>query len=79
MIDLVPLKLFSQRISEGWQMVPGYDLKARDWAVTMRSPDHFEPVKSNVSRAAGSARGRPRKYPLPDAPALDRRSSGVPV
>lgn len=25
-IDLVPLKLFSQRISEGWTIVPGYPL-----------------------------------------------------
>jgi len=34
-IELVPLKLFSARIADGWTMVPGYPLKPGDWAVTM--------------------------------------------
>lgn len=50
-IDLVPLKLFSQRISEGWAMVPGYPLQPGDYAVTMMPPNFPEP-RSNASRAA---------------------------
>src|ERR1700752_1240136 len=38
-IDLVPLKLFSRRISEGWAMVPGYPLQPGDYAVTMMPPN----------------------------------------
>ena len=52
MIDLVPLKQFSERIASGWTMVSGYDLKARDWAVTMRSPDHVEPKRGNKQHLA---------------------------
>jgi hypothetical protein len=50
-IDLVPLKLFSRRISEGWAMVPGYPLQPGDYAVTMMPPNFPEP-RSNASRAA---------------------------
>lgn len=50
MIDLVPLKLFSSRIEEGWTMVAGYPLQPGDYAVTMQSPGHRE-VRSNTSRA----------------------------
>jgi hypothetical protein len=48
-VDLVPLKLFSRRISEGWTMVPGYPLKPGDYAVTMAPPDFAEP-RWNASR-----------------------------
>lgn len=41
MIDLVPLKLFSERIKQGWTMVHGYPLSPGDYAVTMMSPDHY--------------------------------------
>jgi hypothetical protein len=50
-IDLVPLKLFSRRISEGWAMVPGYPLQPGDYAVTMMPPSFPQP-RSNASRAA---------------------------
>jgi hypothetical protein len=50
-IDLVPLKLFSQRIAEGWTMVPGYPLVPGDFAVTM-SPPGWPAPRSNLSRAA---------------------------
>ena len=50
-IDLVPLKLFSQRIAEGWAMVPGYPLQPGDYAITMMRPNFPEP-RSNASRAA---------------------------
>ena len=50
-IDLVPLKLFSQRIVEGWTMVPGYPLQPGDFAVTM-SPPGWPVPRSNLSRAA---------------------------
>ena len=50
-IDLVPLKLFSLRISEGWAMVPGYPLQAGDYAVMMMPPGFPQP-RSNASRAA---------------------------
>jgi hypothetical protein len=50
-IDLVPLKLFSQRIAEGWTMVPGYPLQPGDFAVTM-SPPGWPVPRSNLSRAA---------------------------
>ena len=50
-IDLVPLKLFSQRIAEGWTMVPGYPLRPGDFAVTM-SPPGWPVPRSNLSRAA---------------------------
>jgi hypothetical protein len=50
-VDLVPLKLFSQRISEGWAMVPGYPLQPGDYAVAMMPPDFPKP-RSNASRAA---------------------------
>ena len=48
MIDLVPLSQFSERHSNGWRMVPGYDLKAGDYAVTMASPDHVVPRLKNT-------------------------------
>jgi hypothetical protein len=50
-IDLVPLKMFSQRIAEGWAMVPGYPLQPGDYAITMMPPNFPEP-RSNASRAA---------------------------
>jgi hypothetical protein len=50
-IELVPLKLFSRRIAEGWAMVPGYPLQPGDYAVTMTPPNAPEP-RSNASRAA---------------------------
>ena len=50
-VDLVPLKLFSQRIAEGWTMVPGYPLVPGDFAVTM-SPPGWPAPRSNLSRAA---------------------------
>ena len=50
-VDLVPLKLFSLRISEGWTMVPGYPLQPGDYAVAMMPPDFPKP-RSNASRAA---------------------------
>lgn len=49
-IDLVPLSQFSARHSKGWRMVPGYDRKAGDFAVTMMSPGHEMVRKSNVER-----------------------------
>lgn len=52
MIDLVPIKQFSERLAQGWEMVPGYDLKAGDYAVTMQSPDHAKEVRRNVAIAA---------------------------
>lgn len=52
-IDLVPLKLFSQRIAEGWTMVPGYPLQPGDFAVTM-SPPGWPVPRSNLSRAAST-------------------------
>ena len=52
-IDLVPLKLFSQRIAEGWTMVPGYPLQPGDFAVTM-SPPGWPVPRSNLSRAAAA-------------------------
>lgn len=54
-IDLVPLKLFSTRISEGWTMVPGFPLKPGDWAVTMAPPGYVPNHGKNTSRAARSA------------------------
>lgn len=51
-IDLVPLRLFSQRIAEGWRMIPGYDLHAGDYAVTMQPPGFPKP-KRNISAASG--------------------------
>lgn len=57
MIDLVPLRHFSQRIAEGWTMVAGYPLKPGDWCVTMRSPCHEEP--SNLKKA-GAERNKVR-------------------
>ena len=54
MIDLVPLSKFSERYARGWRIVPGYDLKATDWAATMQSPDHVPVVRSNLDRAIDS-------------------------
>lgn len=51
MIYLVPLKQFSERIAKGWTMVPGYDLKAGDYAVTMASPGH-EQAQIRANRIA---------------------------
>jgi hypothetical protein len=68
MIDLVPLSKFSERYARGWRIVPGYDLKATDWAATMQSPDHVPVIKSNLERAAEQGtRGwkhstKPRKF-----------------
>jgi hypothetical protein len=56
MIDLVPLKLFSERHKEGWRLLPGYELKAGDFAATMVSPDHVFLTKSNLERGAESGK-----------------------
>lgn len=52
-IDLVPLSQFSARYSKGWRMVAGYPLQPGDYAVTMQSPGHKDPVKSNLAKASG--------------------------
>lgn len=66
MIDLVPLKLFSQRYQEGWRMVTGYPLKPGDFAVTMQSPDHRDELSNRrqggLSAIVAKAGGR-RKFP----------------
>lgn len=49
-IDLVPLALFSQRLADGWRMVPGYPLQPDDYCVTMMPP-RFEAPRSNLGRA----------------------------
>jgi hypothetical protein len=59
-IDLVPLKLFSRRISEGWTMVPGYPLKPGDYVVTMMPPNFPEP-RSNASWRQLTAPHKPRE------------------
>lgn len=56
-IDLVPLTLFSQRISEGWTMVPGYPLQPDDYAVTMMPPNFPDPRTS--ARRATLLRSNP--------------------
>lgn len=53
-LELVPLKLFSQRIEEGWTMVTGYPLEPGDWAAIMAPPEWFEPG-SNRQRGSASA------------------------
>ena len=53
-IDLVPLKQFSERITDGWKMVAGFPLKPGDWCVTMQSPDHVAPA--NRSKSGGGSR-----------------------
>jgi len=50
-IELVPLKLFSERLIAGWSMVPGYPLNPSDYAVTMAPPDFPKP-KSNKTNGA---------------------------
>lgn len=52
-LELVPLKLFSQRIEEGWTMVTGYPLEPEDWAVMMAPPGWI--IGSNRQRGAKSA------------------------
>lgn len=65
-IDLVPLKDFSGRISNGWKMVPGYPLKPGDYAVTMQSPDHYAvEARKNKSIASGD-RNRARRMKRED-------------
>lgn len=54
-IELVPLKLFSARIADGWTMVPGYPLKPGDWAVTMAPPGWVPNLGKNTKRGAKSA------------------------
>lgn len=49
-IDLVPLALFSQRLAEGWRMVPGYPLQPDDYCVTMMPPRYRKP-RSNLGCA----------------------------
>ncbi len=45
-IDLVPLSLFSERIKQGWRMVPGYPLTPGDYVVTMCAPGFREPMNN---------------------------------
>lgn len=40
MIEYVPLGRFSAYHKEGWKLVPGYDLRAGDYAALMQSPGH---------------------------------------
>lgn len=49
-IEMVPLSLFSQRLAEGWRMVPGYPLQPDDFAVMM--PPGFKKPRSNLGRAS---------------------------
>jgi len=66
-IHLVPLCQFSEYHGLGWRICPGYDLKAGDYAATMKSPDH-DTVANNKARAATSrnlTKGADRKYPCP--------------
>jgi hypothetical protein len=62
-IDLVPLKLFSRRISEGWAMVPGYPLLPGDYAVTMMPPNlslpRWDASKAAIHRANMHTETRP--------------------
>lgn len=68
MIELVPLKLFSQRLSEGWMMVPGYPLEPGDWAVTMASPDWLaDDYPNNKSRGSASAQATKRNRKVLEA------------
>ena len=68
-IDLVPLKLFSQRIAEGWTMVPGYPLHAR------RFRRHHEPA-----RLAGAAlQSQPRRRAPQHAGIARTRRAGAPA
>ena len=53
-IDLVPLAQFSERVSRGWRMVPGYPLQPGDYVVTMQAPDFPKPL-SNIRLAARRA------------------------
>jgi hypothetical protein len=57
MVELVPLKLFSRRIAQGWTMVPGYPLEPGDYAVVMASPGSLSAADypNNKSRGAASA------------------------
>ena len=55
-VELVPLKLFSQRIGEGWAMVAGYPLEPGDFAVTMSPPGWLDTRSGNRHRAAVSCR-----------------------
>ncbi len=57
-VDLVPLSDFSARHARGWRIVPGYDLKAGDYAATMMSPDH---KLFDLNNKAKAKRVRPRK------------------
>lgn len=52
MIDLVPLKEFSDRYNKGWRMVAGYPLAPGDYAVTMQSPGHRDLSQTNIQRAS---------------------------
>ena len=56
-VELVPLKQFSERISEGWAMVPGYPLAPGDYAVLL-APPGWPPVRSNVSQSASARNGK---------------------
>lgn len=51
MIDLVHVLEFSERLSSGWRMVPGYPLEPGDTRVVMQSPDHDWERLSNAERA----------------------------
>ena len=56
-IDLVPLKMFSERIEKGWTMVSGYPLQPGDYCVMMKPPGFTVP-KSNNKKAAQSRGSR---------------------
>jgi len=59
-VHLVPLCQFSDYHARGWRIVPSYDLKAGDYAATMKSPDHDAVIASNKSVAA-SLRNKVRR------------------
>lgn len=51
-VEYIPIKDFSDRYREGWRMVPGYDLKAGDYAVLMTEP--VKEIESNREAASHS-------------------------
>lgn len=64
-IELVPLAEFSDRIRQGWSMLPGYPLKAGDYAIIMRAPGPVERLSNVeagcVSRIVAAQERRMRK------------------
>lgn len=58
-VTLVPLSQFSDYHKKGWRIVPGYDLKAGDYAATMMSPGHklvrpMKEVRKEISARASA-------------------------